>query len=143
MLRTLNLLLPVLIPSWKFFDVIGASPRIEYAVSQSPDETPGEWLEFRRRPDHVPFRATIGRLFWNGWWNETMFIVSCAERLLDEPTAHSQNEIFRRIAADLADYLEWKGGWLRFRISLLSEEDGAIVREIAFVSDPRQIAVAG
>ncbi len=85
----------------------------------------------------------LGRLFWNARLNETLFVVSCAGRLLTEPTAHSQNEIFRRIAADLADHPETCPGgdaWLRIRIALLSEHDGAIVREIVFISDARPIA---
>ena len=32
MLRTLKLLLPVLIPSWRFFDFIAPSPRIQFSL---------------------------------------------------------------------------------------------------------------
>ena len=145
MIQTLKLLLPALIPSWNFFDVIGASPRIENTLLQSADAAPSDWLEFRPRPGRIPLPAVLGRLFWNAWWNETMFVVSCAERLLDEPPEksreHSQNEIFRRIAADLSDYFEWRGGWLQFRIALISEQEGTITREIAFVSDARHIVI--
>jgi hypothetical protein len=93
MIHTLTLLLPALIPSWNFFDVIAASPRIEYRVLESPDATPHDWLEFRPRPLHVPFSAMLGRLFWNARWNETLFVVSCAGRLLAKPTEHSEHEI--------------------------------------------------
>jgi len=141
MIGPLKLLLPALIPSWNFFDVIGDSPRIEYTLLQSPDETPNDWLEFRPRPSRVPFSAMLVRLVWNAWWNETMFVVSCAERLLAEPTEHSENEIIRRIATDLTDHLDWKGGWLSFRIALLSAHEDTITREIAFISAPRHIAI--
>lgn len=136
MFQTLKLLLPALVPSWNFFDVIAAAPRIEYALTASPDEPGRDWREFRRRPPRVPFPAMLARLFWNARWNETLFVVSCAERLLEEPTAHSQDEIFRRIAADLSR----DGAWLRFRIALVSERHGSIVEDIAFISAPRLLA---
>lgn len=129
MLQTVKLLLPALIPSWNFFDVIAASPRVEYALAQ------GEWRAFRPRPERVSAREMFSRLFWNARWNETLFVVACAERLLAEPTAHSEDEIFRRIAADLTE----REGTLRFRIVLLSEVDGTIEREVAFSSGERTI----
>lgn len=138
MIQTLKLLLPALIPSWNFFDVIAASPRIEYTLLGSPDEAASDWREFRPRPDRVPLPAMLGRLLWNARWNETLFVVSCAERLMAEPTEHSQNEIFRRITADITP--SPNAAWLRFRIALVSEHEDAIVREIAFISEPRRVA---
>ncbi|MBI1684311.1 hypothetical protein [Caulobacter hibisci] len=132
MLRSLKLLLPALIPSWNFFDVIAPSPRIEYAVLAAPDADP-DWREFRPRPDHVSIPAMLGRLAWNPRWNESLFLVSCAERLVDEPTAHSEDEIFARIAADFPE-----AAWLRFRLVFLSQESGALVSEVLFVSAPRR-----
>jgi hypothetical protein len=138
MIQTLKLLLPALIPSWNFFDVIADSPRIEYSLLGTAEDGDSAWLEFRPRPERIPFPAMVGRLFWNAQWNETLFLISCAERLMETPTEHSQNEIFRRIAADLT---EGPGAaWLRFRIALLSEREGAIEREIAFISEARPVA---
>ena len=138
MIQALKLLLPALIPSWNFFDVIADSPRIEYMLLNAPDEAAGAWLEFRPCPERLSIRAMMRQLFWNARWNETLFVVSCAERVLAEPTAHSQDEIFRRIAADLEDVPA--ATWLRFRIVLLSEREATIVREIAFISDARRVA---
>lgn len=132
MLRPFTLLLPALIPSWRFFDVIAPSPRIEYALL--PGETaPGDWREFRPRPERVSLAAMLGRLVWNPRWNETLFLVSCAERLVDEPTAHSEDEIFRRIAADLADAPE---PWLTFRLVFVHRD----IREVLFQAEPRRRA---
>jgi hypothetical protein len=139
MLHILKLLLPALIPSWNFFDVIAASPRIEYVQLQSWEETAADWREFQPRPEHVTLAGMLAKLFWNAQWNETLFVVSCAERLISEPTPHSENEIFRRIAAHLSDRREAYGAWLRFQIVLVSEEEGVIKRDVAFVSDPRRI----
>jgi hypothetical protein len=139
MFGALRLLLPALIPSWNFFDVIAASPRVEYALSPAPDvsET-AAWREFRSRPQTVPLPAMLGRLVWNPRWNESLFVTSCAERLIDHPTAHSEDEIFRRLAADLAP----DDAWLSFRIVLLSQGAKGLAREIAYVAQPRRLDAA-
>jgi hypothetical protein len=139
MLNPLRLLLPALIPSWNFFDVIAPSPRIEYALSSSSAGPPGDWQEFRPRPEHVSVSTMLMRLAWNPRWNETLFVVTCAERLIDNPTDHSQDEIFRRIAADLARRPDVAAlePWLSFRLVFLSREGDAVDREVLFQSAPR------
>ena len=140
MLRPLALLLPALIPSWRFFDVIAPSPRIEYALSPGPD-VGGVWREVRPRPNRVSPATMAWRLLWNPRWNETLFLVSCAERLADEPTAHGEDEIYRRIAADLwrADDADGEG-WLAFRLVFVSRDGDALVREVLFEPAPRRLA---
>ena len=141
MRNPLALLLPALIPSWNFFDVIAPSPRIEYALSTSLGAQ-GDWREFRPRPERVSLLAMLGSLFWNARWNETLFLVSCAERLMQNPTAHSQDEIFRRIAADLARRQDAAAmqPWLYFRLVFVSREGDTVDREVLFQSEPRQRA---
>lgn len=136
--RPLALLLPALIPSWNFFDVIAPSPRIEYRLAASAAEGPATWTAFRPRPERMSAPATLGRLFWNPRWNETLFLVSCAERLVNEPTAHSEDEIFGRIAADLQDHRD-EAAWLSFRLVFVSREGEAIEREVLFQSGPRRL----
>ncbi len=135
-MRSLSLLLPALVPSWRFFDTIGPSPRIEYATLSSPDAAPEDWQEFRPRPQRVVPLTMLIRLFWNPWWNETLFLVSCAERLADHPTAHSEDEIYRRIATDLDAAPEWS--WLCFRLVFLVRDNDEIVREERFRAQPRR-----
>jgi len=132
------LLLPALIPSWNFFDVIAPSPRVEYALAPAKDSRLDDWREYRPRPEHVSPAAMLARLFWNPRWNQTLFVVSCAERLVDEPTDHSQDEIFRRIAADLAAQPDL-GEWLSFRLVFLRREGEAVEREVLFQSAPRRL----
>lgn len=136
MLRPLALLLPALIPSWNFFDVIAPSPRIEFARLAGPEDAARDWHEFRPRPQHVSPAAMLRRLFWNPRWNESLFVVSCAERLIDHPTPHSEDEIFRRIAADLGAGPDW----LTFRLVFLSRDGEAITREALFEAAPRRLA---
>jgi len=140
-----KLLLPALIPSWNFFDVIAPSPRIEYALLRSVGDASGDWREFRPRPDSVAPLAMLARLVWNPRWNETLFLVSCAERLTDHPTPHSEDEIFKRIAADLAGEASRERGdaerpWLCFRLVFVSRERETIVREVLFQPAPRRLA---
>ena len=139
-MKPLALLLPALIPSWNFFDVIAPSPRIEYALSSSPKAPKGDWREFRPRPQRVSAWAMLCRLLWNPRWNETLFLVSCAERLINAPTDHSQDEIFSRIAADLGPWGGETKPWLSFRLIFVSREGQAIQREVLFQSAPRRLA---
>src|SRR5262245_54705619 len=99
MLHTLKLLLPALLPSWKFFDTIAPSPRIEFTLLRTPNDIP-VWQEFRPRPAHLTIRTMLQRLFWNPRWNESLFLVSCAERLMQHPTDHSRQELMHRITTE-------------------------------------------
>lgn len=100
-LKPLKLLLPALIPSWNFFDTISPSPRIEYSLLSSENEKSLNWIEFRPKPSHISLNNMFKRLFWNPKWNESLFLTSCAERILENHTLHSENEILRRIERDL------------------------------------------
>lgn len=139
-MRSLSLLLPALVPSWRFFDTIGPSPRIEYALLASPDDAPDGWQEFRPRPQRVSPLSMLARLVWNPGWNETLFLVSCAERLADHPTAHSEDEIYRRIAADLARDPDAasQSPWLCFRLVFMARDRDGLVREEGFRAQPRR-----
>ena len=145
MLKTFKLLLPALIPAWNFFDWIAPSPRIEYALQNSAGEAPLEWREFRPRPSSISFRAIAARLLFNPRWNESLFLVSCAERIAQAPDDHSADEIFDRIRADLirTAHAPCPEKFLRFRIASVRRRDDAIVREIIFVSPSRQLNPAG
>jgi len=145
MLKTFKLLLPALIPAWNFFDWIAPSPRIEYALQSSAADTPLEWREFRPRPTSISFHAKVARLFFNPSWNESLFLVSCAERLADAQNDHSVREIFNRIHADLVRTVQPTPPKtiLHFRIVFVRRWQDAIVREIAFVASPREIKPDG
>ncbi len=101
MLKIIKLFIPALIPSWNFFDVIAPSPRIEYTLLSSIQTTPSQWHAFRPRPAHVSLIIMLKRMLWNPWWNETLFMMSCAERLMEAPTRHSEQQILQRIISDI------------------------------------------
>jgi hypothetical protein len=138
--NALKLLLPALFPSWRFFDVIGPSPRIEIALLRDPDEEQGHWREVRPRRDRLDAAGYLKSFFWNPRWNETLFLVTCAERLIQHPSDLSTNEIRDRIRADLhrADLHRdaAAGGWpyFRFRVAFMSRLEGDVRRDVVFVS---------
>ena len=129
MIHTLKLLLPALIPSWRFFDWIAASPRIEVAILKTPKQTVKDWQEFRPRPSHVSFATMAGRMIWNPNWNDTLFLVSCAERLAENYTDHSHNQILKRIMTDHPD-----APYIQFRLIFISREGDQLQKETRYVS---------
>ena len=137
MLRSLQLLLPALLPSWGFFDYIQPSPRIQYQLLNVQQQPLHEWLEFRPRPQHVSLITSITHLFFNPRWNETLFLMSCAERLVEHPTTHSEMQILQGIARD------WRSGQLhptqnashaQFRLIFVQRQQAMLVEETRFVS---------
>lgn len=137
LLTGLRLLLPAIVPSWRFFDAVGDSPRIDHALVPSPDATPADWIEIDSRPATLTAGAMMRGLFWNASWNEALFLVSLAERLLtsDDPhtLAHSEHELLVRVAQRCAAD---PTAWLRIRIRLA----GHGAERVAYVSDAHHVA---
>jgi hypothetical protein len=138
----LKMLAPALIPSWNFFDVIAPAPRVEYALLASPGDASGTWREFRPRPERVSVATMLTRLFWNPRGNQTLFVMSCAERLAeDRNPEHSETELFRRIAADLAaEPQDPARPWLVFRLVFVSRQGEALSEEVLVQPAPRRLA---
>ena len=140
-LGIVNLLLPALFPSWRFFDVIGPSPRIELCQFDTPqDDLPEHdqtvWRECRQRPAHVGFRGMLKDFFWNAAWNESLHLANCAERIIQGQTEHCSREIRLRLRADLlrdAD-IETLPAFFRFRLVFVSQAEDRLRRDILFVS---------
>jgi hypothetical protein len=137
MLQTLKLLLPALFPSWRFFDEIGPSPRIEFALLKAAHDAARNWHAFRPRPRQLSVTTLLRRLFWNPHWNETLFVGTCAERLMQEPSEHRIREIVDRIAADLADQMSDLSAtpFLQFRLVFITREGTELREDVTFVSE--------
>ena len=134
-LKTLKLLLPAIIPSWNFFVFIVASPRIQYTLFNKDNEPQIEWQEFRPRPDSVSFSIMLKRMLWNPWWNEYLFLMSCAERLLANPTKHSEDEILKRIQSDIVkEGADKNAAQMQFRLVLIERQGEKLVEEVVFHS---------
>lgn len=141
-LAPLRLLAPALVPSWNFFDVIAPAPRVEYALLASPGDATGTWRVFRPRPEHVSLARMARRLIWNPRWNQSLFVMSCAERLAEDRTPeHSETELFKRIAADLAaEPVDPARPWLCFRLVFVHREGEALTEEVMVQPAPRRLA---
>ena len=138
MIQALKLIFPALIPSWRFFDVIAPSPRIEFRLVDDSQNPTGDWQEFRPRPLCLSPAEMFTRLFYNAQWNELLFLMSCAERLMQNPTQHSEDEIFNRIRRSVNS--SKTKSYLQFRV-LFIYRDGAGLKNIeAFLSPARPIA---
>ncbi len=134
MLSILKLLLPALLPSWRFFDVIAPSPRIHYTFIENKDDTPSEWVEFRPRPARLSFPVMLKRMMWNPEWNESLFMVSCAERIMEAPTQHSEDEILKRIINDLEPSDLNASGYIQFRLMVIERVEGELEQQLVFES---------
>lgn len=142
MLRTLLLLLPALLPSWRFFKTIEPSPRVEWALTTADGALPDRWHAYRPPPRHVPPLAMARRMLWNPGWNEALYLVSCAERLMEGPNAHAHEEIFRRVRADVIQAGAVSPVLLQFRLVFVSREGAQLMREVTYQSEARALIPA-
>ncbi|EEB84014.1 hypothetical protein RGAI101_1164 [Roseobacter sp. GAI101] len=137
MWKTLSLILPVLMPSWRFFKTIEPSPRVQWRFLTDKNATTGDWQDFRPRPQAVTAVQMIGRLFWNPVWNDNLFVVSCAERIEQQRTDRSITEITQRILADSdATQMNPQVRLVQFRLLFVHRDGADLVEDIVFVSDP-------
>lgn len=138
MLRAIALLLPALIPSWRFFAWIAPSPRIEFAVAAAGDAAGSveEWRAFRPRPQRQAWPRVIGRLVWNPQGNATLFLIACAERFLDTGAVEYFDEIVAAVRSDPGARSGLAGGGDRLfiRLRLVKRIDDRIVRQEVFRS---------
>jgi hypothetical protein len=138
-LKTIDLVLPVLFPSWHFFKSVDASPRIEFREVNAE-----AWHRFSPRPGHLSVRQIIRRLFLNAEWNDTLFAMSCAERIEDGVFEHSVGEIEQRIFnAHHATHSSETAMSLQFRLVFVQDRDGTRSEDVVFVSAPFTQTAAG
>ena len=145
LLQTVKLLLPALIPSWNFFDVIAPSPRIQFTLLKKDCNPPHEWHEFRPRPVYISFIQMLKRMFWNSTWNESLYMVSCAERLIEKYTPHSEDEILQRIIKELKNTPEntllLNATHLQFRLLLIQRKNEELHEELVFLSRVQPLSI--
>lgn len=141
----LRLLVPAIVPSWRFFDAVRASPRLDYALVDGPEDRATAWRGFRPRPAVLTPAAMLRRLLWNPEWNEDLYLVSLAERLVttDVPAteAHSARELILRVARHLDRHgLCDPGAWLQIRLRFVRRDGDGVVDDIGYLSAPCPIA---
>lgn len=129
-------LLPALFPSWRFFDAIGPSPRVEWRLLGPPGSAGSSWQEFRPRLPRLSLLAGVLRLVWNPGWNESLYVMRCAERVLEGETGFPLAELQRRLrqALDQADANSAPAVAFEFRIMAHRRVGERLVREQAYRS---------
>jgi hypothetical protein len=133
MFRPLALMLPALVPSWRFFDVIAPSPRVHFRLIAN-DEAVTDWHEFKPRPAHVSSFTMLARMLWNASWNEQLFVMSCAERILTGQVQHSDDEIARRIRRSITASLAPAVTQLQFKLMLIERVGNSLQESEVFMS---------
>lgn len=133
MFRVILLLLPALIPSWRFFREIAPSPRIDYRLDG------GDWQRLCPPPKRVSVLQMLMRLFWNPARNEELYLVTLSERLAEDPSRHSIDEINRRTARLVRAP---PGARLQFRLLFIEREGQRLVTHELYRSDPLLVTEA-
>mgnify|MGYP000332850610 CR=1 FL=1 len=128
--RTIDLLLPALFPSWRFFKQVGPSPRVEYRVHL--DGQGSEWRESHPIPEHVGLGRMARRMLWNPARNTQLYMVSLSERLVSGLVEHSAAELNRLIAEKIGE----QEGELQFRLMFMAPEGDQIVGTVVYESEP-------
>ena len=124
MLNLAQLFLPILFPSWRFFEAIGPSPRIEVRLASG-----GPWLPVGAIPLRLGSRDYLRRLFHAPEWNAHLYQTSTAIRHAVEPTEHTLSELTRLVAKGVA-----AGEPFNFRIIFLAREGEAVGKFIEYES---------
>ena len=138
MWHVLTLLLPALIPSWRFFQTVEASPCVQWTVDPAGSDV--NWQGFDLRPDRItPWGMLVG-LFWNPERNEALFLVTCAERIAEAPTDHALGELRHRVRAGLIRHGIAAAGLhaLRFRLVFVERQGTDLIEQVVFESDPER-----
>lgn len=138
-MRTLiALLLPILMPSWRFFDRIEGRYIIEWRFLDANARVLSDWHPCHTPRPHISSRQMLRQLFWNPTGNEALFMLSCAERLAAVGEPRVVREIETRIwraAQPQAPHL----GYLQFRVRFVSRVSARVVYETRFTAPPRRI----
>lgn len=92
LLRLARLCLPIVVPSWRFFDEIAPAPRIDIGWSDGPDADVTHWEPLRPTPDAIPWPRRVGHLVANARRNETLYLTSCADKVCYDDSAHAVAE---------------------------------------------------
>jgi hypothetical protein len=135
-------LLPALIPSWRFFDTIGPSPRLEYRWLAGATTPLSQWQPFRPRPMVLSAAQQLLRLVWNPAWNETLYVMRCAERVLEGDVGFPLLELERRMRGELCVAAEKPVTAVMFEMQILaaSAEGPRITYQAVYHSPPLTLA---
>ena len=127
-MKTLTLFLSAIISSWQFFKEAAEAPVLEISFN---DEN---WDVLSLRSDKRTFLGFLGGIFYNPKWNEALYIMDCAERLLTDISQRNIDELMDRVVLYLKSRNLLNSSQLKYR--LLYKND------VVFTSQVRELVNA-
>ncbi|MEQ5871301.1 hypothetical protein J4E08_15550 [Sagittula sp. NFXS13] len=125
LLRLPSLLLPALIPSWRFFRAIAPSPRVELRVDGGP------WQEVAVPPAHLSLGQMLLRLIWNPQRTAALYLVSLSERIVEQGSHRAEAELLERLARDYG-----REHRLEARLTFVTRGAAGLESEVLYESAP-------
>ena len=86
-----------MISSWQFFKEV--TPKLEIEFSWNDDAR--NWQVLKLRAQNLSTIELIKSVFFNPQWNEALYIMDCAERLIMNPSQERINQLKERIQMQL------------------------------------------
>lgn len=106
---------PVLVPSWRFFDTIAASPRLQYSPCDETGGPQGPWTEVLVSRPTRSTRDVLTELFFSPARNDALYLADCCDRVVEDGSRAAYDAVAARILfVWLASYpaLIWLQGLL-------------------------------
>lgn len=88
-----KLFIPAIIPSWRFFDFIAPSPRIEVRFFKNKPTQNQKWMEFLPASNTASPIKILSHLFYNPHRNQRLFMAACAERIAQDHCPYAKRDI--------------------------------------------------
>ncbi len=101
-----------------------------------------QWQPFRPRPARLRVAQLLLRLVWNPAWNETLYVMRCAERVLEGDADFPLLELERRMRGELCVAAEMPATAWMFEMQILaaSGEGPRVIYQAVYRSPPLALA---
>ena len=131
------LILPIVIPSWRFFDVIAPAPHIEYGWADSATSSAFAWWPFLPTPATIAWPLRLRHLWSNAARNETLYLLACADQVCYAASARAATEIRARLERAVANgSIERQGLYLCLRIRTVERVGTALQETVVYSTLP-------
>lgn len=135
------LILPIVMPSWRFFDVIAPAPHIEFGWADSATSNALAWRPFLPTPATIDWPLRLRHLWSNAARNETLYLLACADQVCYATSARAAAEIRARLERALANgSLDRQGPYLCLRIRTVVRVGTELQETVAYSAPPWPVA---
>lgn len=123
-------------PSWQFFNEVAPSPRIEFAVLDTKDQEISQWQDLVSRKQEYKISDFFKSIFFNPEWNQKLYLINCAEKIVISQSKHAVKEIFKAIL----EKLKLEGDkFVCFRLVFISKKSEGFREDILYQSSTKQV----